>query len=160
MKRVLNIIAMFIIMIMLSGCGNKSKYSIECGMQNVDYSADYSDKIDITQNALGKFDKNGYLTYAEFKTIEEAMDEITYKDRKESSDDEGSADEEGIIYKVEYDDKNRKITIVTEIQPNYKDMTGEEKDALYIANYVRDLEMSGYSCKINGTSREKIGLED
>ena len=157
MKKIRIIFVLGFMLILVSGCNKEAKeISVVCTK-----SVNGASGETITVTDTSKYNKEKFLTYNEVVTVEKdfASDEV-YKEKKSGYDLFADLIKDNKNYSYTADDTNKVITVKF-VMDNF-DLTkysDEEKEGISAKTRISSNENSGYTCKISGTSRKKLGLE-
>ena len=157
MKKIKIIFVLGFMLILVSGCNKNGKeISVVCTK-----SVNGASGETVTVTDTSKYSKDKFLTYNEVVTVEKdfASDEV-YKEKKSGYDLSADLMKDNKNYSYTADDTNKVITVKL-VMDNF-DLTkysDEEKEGISAKSRITSYENSGYTCKISGTSRKKLGLE-
>ena len=156
MKKVLSIILVSVILITLTGCNKdksrfKNEITVEC--KSKEKSVDgYNDEIKVNYSNKAVFNKDGYLSSAEYIAVYKIATSETYEEYK-------NALEESEITEYTYDPENKTITSKSVYQTNLEDISDTEKEDLVVEDFITNSEGANYTCTITGATRKEIGLD-
>ena len=151
------LLILFFVLFLVCGCDNSKKDIIAVCTKSVKNS----DGLNISVTDTSKYDDQKLLYYNETVTVESGFtDKESYESRKKLYSNVNETMQNNENYKYIVDDNNKTITIKM-IMNNFDltKYTDEEKKGLTASVRINSYESSGYTCKISGTTRKRLGLK-
>ncbi len=145
------------VVFIISGCGNNKKEIMVTCTKSVKNES--GEAVSVTDKS--KFNSDQLLTYNEVVTVENGFtSDESYNEKKKSYANVVELMKDNNNYTFDFNDNKKEITVKLVADSfDLTKYTDEEKENIKATYRIKSYENSGYTCKISGISRKKLGLE-